>query len=340
MTTTTDHPACSNLLGYLLTGDEPAAIRLVHRLIETGDSHEEVLLRLIAPVQASIGELWARNRLSVADEHVASYISERVTAACAATGPPARRPDKLVVACADGEWHTLPSRLLAETLRLRGYSVSFLGASVPAAHLALYLQQHEPVAVLLSISLSVRLPSARRSILAARQAGVPVLGGGRGFGDTARWAHCLGADAWAADAVEAAAVLADWPPRRAAGTMLDHLADGEYARLTTQTPGLVESALDVLERRFRPMRGYTGWQREATVEDLGHIAAFLATAVYVDDEALFVHFVGWLTEVLAVRRVPPASVDLVLEHLQETLDDRPRTARVLAAGRAALQTRR
>jgi hypothetical protein len=85
------------------------------------------------------------------------------------------------------------------------------------------------------------------------------------------------------------------------------------------------------------MRGYTGWQREATVEDLGHIAAFLAAAVYIDDEALFAEFVHWLADVLAIRRVPPASVDLVLKHLQERLGERPRTARMLAAGRVALR---
>lgn len=335
--TETTHSARPALLGFALAGDEQAAIGLAHHLLETGATPEDILLRLIAPVQADIGELWARNQLSVADEHVASYINERVTVACAATERP-RRPDRLVVACPDGEWHTLPSRLLAETLRLRGFPVSFLGASVPSAHLASYLEQHEPAAVLLSASLSVRLPSARRSVMAAQQAGVPVLCGGHGFGSTARWALRLGADAWAADAVDAAAVLEDGPPRRAIPAGLDQ-ADDEYARLLTERPDLVKSTLTALEQRFRPMRSYTGWQREATVADLGHLTAFLAAAVYVDDEALFAQFVAWLVDLLAVRNVPPASVDLALEHLQDTLADRPRSTRMLTAGRAVLRDR-
>ncbi|XVU21248.1 cobalamin B12-binding domain-containing protein [Actinoplanes sp. CA-054009] len=336
--TAATHPECPALLGHLLNADERAALRLVHRLLETGSSPEEILLCLIAPVQADIGELWAANHLSVAGEHVASYINERATAAaCAVVDRPRRRQAKVVVVCADGEWHTLPSRLLAETLRLRGYEVSYLGASVPPAHLASYLQQEEPAAVLLSISLPVRLPSARRSVQAARLAGVPILCGGRGFGDTARWARRLGADAWAADAVKAAAVLEDWPPRHPARAELDHLADDEYTRLVKETPGLVESALAVLDQRFRPMRAYTTRQRDATVEDLGHIAAFLAAAVYVDDEGLFARFVEWLATLLAARHVPPAGLDLVLEHLRHTLNTRPRTTRSLAAGQAALQ---
>ena len=270
---------------------------------------------------------------------MASYINDRVVAVCAGTGPAPWRPDRLVIACADGEWHSLPARLLAETLRLRGWYVSFLGASVPAAHLSTYLQQHEPAAVLLSISLSVRLSAARRSVAAAQRAGVPVLAGGRGFGDTQRWAHRLGADAWAAGAVEAAAVLEGWPPPPAAHAGLDHLADDEYARLIDETPDLIDSVLGVLERRFRPIRSYTQSQREATVEDLGHLAAFLAAAVFVDDEAVFADFVRWLADVLAARWVPPEGVALALEHLQETLTERSRTVRMLAAGRAALQNR-
>jgi methanogenic corrinoid protein MtbC1 len=335
----TIHPEYPTLMRHALAGDEPAAFQLVDQLTDKDTSPEDILLHLIAPVQVTIGELWARNRLSVAEEHVASYINERLTVACTAVERPPERPGRLVVACPDGEWHTLPSRLLTETLRLRGFSVSFLGASVPAAHLTSYLQQHEPAAVLLSISLPLRLPSARRSAMAARQAGVPVLCGGLGFGGTARWAQRIGADAWAGDAVEAAAVLEHWPPPQAAHAGLDHLADEEYDRLIKETPDLVKGALFALERRFRPMRSYSGRQRDATLEDLDHIAAFLAAAVYIDDEALFAQFVAWLADVLAVRHVPLASVDLVVEHLQEKLDHRTRTARMLAAGRTVIRSR-
>jgi methanogenic corrinoid protein MtbC1 len=40
-----------------------------------------------------------------------------------------------VVTCAEGEWHSLPARMVAEVLRLHGWQVTFLGASTPADHL-------------------------------------------------------------------------------------------------------------------------------------------------------------------------------------------------------------
>jgi hypothetical protein len=40
-----------------------------------------------------------------------------------------------------------------------------------------------------------------------------------------------------------------------------------------------------------------------------HIVAFLAAALYVEDERIMGEFVGWLREVLTTRGVPAAAVD-------------------------------
>ncbi|MFC3382032.1 cobalamin B12-binding domain-containing protein [Couchioplanes azureus] len=325
------------LLRLLLAADEPGAVRLVRRLLDSGVDHERVLLGLVAPVMAYVGHLWQHNRLSVAHEHAASSVAERVVAAVRVhAGARPHRRDRLVIACPEGEWHTLPPRLLAETLRLQGWPVTFLGAGLPAAHLTVYLQQYHPVAVLLSASLTVRLPQARRSVLAARRAGVPVLAGGAGFGHDARLALRLGAHAWASGPSDAAALLHDWPPKEPAHATLEHLADEEHARLCRAIPGLTDSAMQILREEFPPLHDYDRRQLEATRDDLQHILNFLAAAVYLDECTVFTEFIGWLASVLAARDVPPGSVQPVLAHFQNTLDGRPRTQRILAAGQHAL----
>ena len=71
---------------------------LAHRACSTpGVPAERVLLDLVAPAQAEVGERWARNEWSVAQEHAATHISERVVAAVAAYANP--RPDP-----AAGSW--------------------------------------------------------------------------------------------------------------------------------------------------------------------------------------------------------------------------------------------
>ncbi|MET7951681.1 cobalamin-dependent protein [Micromonospora sp. NPDC005324] len=301
-TATTDlGEAYSGYLDHLADADEYAATDLAIGLLDAGVPAERVLLDLVAPAQAEVGERWARNEWSVAQEHAATHISEQVVAAVSAHVKPRPTGGRVVVACMDGEWHAPPPRLVAEVLRLRGWQVTFLGASVPAAHLVSYLHRYDAHAVALACALPMRLPYAHRMIEACRRSDVPVVVGGRGFGTDGRWARRLGV-AWAPDAPSAAELIAD------------------------------ERAL----RGVPAARAYTAAQLDATVSDLGHIADFLAAAVYVDDPSLFTEFVEWLSGILRSPGVPAGAVVLPLEHYAAALRDFPRAARALALGCAAL----
>ncbi|TCB94330.1 cobalamin B12-binding domain-containing protein [Micromonospora zingiberis] len=323
-------------LHCLAEADEPAAIAVARELLDAGVPADRVLLDLVAPAQAEVGERWARNEWSVAQEHAATHVSERVVAAIAAYAD--ARPDRgrIVVACMDGEWHALPARLVAEVLRLRGWQVTFLGASVPAAHLVSYLHRHDAYAVALACALPMRLPHAHRMIEACRRSDVPVVVGGRGFGTDGRWARRLGV-AWAPDGPAAADLLADERALRGAGpTELAHLADDEYASLVGRRGELIDSALADLTQRMPAVRDYTPAQLDSTVSDLGFLLDFLAAALYVDDGTLFTEFVDWLVTILVSRGVPAAAVGATLRHYSGALHDFPRAAVYLANGYASL----
>ncbi|WUR62776.1 cobalamin-dependent protein [Micromonospora chokoriensis] len=328
--------AFAGYLDCLADADEYGAIDLATGLLDAGVPAERVLLDLVAPAQAEVGERWARNEWSVAQEHAATHISEQVVAAVVAHVNPRPTGGRVVVACMDGEWHALPPRLVAEVLRLRGWQVTFLGASVPAAHLVSYLHRYDAHAVALACALPMRLPYAHRMIEACRRSDVPVVVGGRGFGTDGRWARRLGV-AWAPDAPAAADLISDegalraLPPAR-----LAHLADDEYASLVRRRGELIDGALADLLERVPAARSYSATQLDSTVSDLGHIVDFLAAAVYVDDPSLFTEFVEWLVEILVSRGVPAEAVALPFDHYGVALRDFPRAARVLALGRAAL----
>ncbi|MET8308773.1 cobalamin-dependent protein [Micromonospora sp. NPDC005173] len=328
--------AYPSYLDCLADADEYAAIDVALGLLDAGVPAERVLLDLVAPAQAEVGERWARNEWSVAQEHAATHISERVVAAVAVHAKPRPAGGRVVVACMDGEWHALPPRLVAEVLRLRGWQVTFLGASVPAAHLVSYLHRHDAHAVALACALPMRLPHAHRMIEACRRSDVPVVVGGRGFGVDGRWARRLGA-AWAPDAPSAAELIADERAlRRVPPAQLSHLTDDEYAGLVRRRGELIDSALADLRERVPAARAYMAAQLDSTVSDLGHVVDFLAAALYVDDASLFTEFVEWLVGILTSRGVPVAAVDLPLAHYAAALRDFPRAVHALALGRAAL----
>ncbi|MDG9706026.1 B12-binding domain-containing protein [Streptomyces sp. DH37] len=328
-------------------GDEHAASETVFAALDAGADPEEVLLDVIAPVQRKVGTEWAADRITVAQEHAATAINDRIIAALAHRVRGGRSgagawAGRVTVACVDGEWHALPARLLAEVLSLRGWQVDFLGAQVPTPHLVAHLHRTGPCAVALSSSIPTRLPTAHATITACQAAGVPVLAGGAAFGPDGRYARLLGADAWAPDASAAADRLSEGMPLPGPPSAhhpaedLPHLADQEYTMVTRTAPQLVRETLTGLEERFPAMRDYTERQRLHTTEDIAHIVDFLATALYVDDEELFTGFMTWTAEILAARRVPARSLHPALDLLAGQLKDFPRAARLLDRARQAL----
>ncbi|QFZ72222.1 cobalamin-binding protein [Streptomyces fagopyri] len=324
-------------------GDEYSAIELVMRALDEGVDPESVLLDVIAVVQGKVGEEWAANRITVAQEHAATAVNERVVAVLgshpAARTPPSR--GRITVACVDGEWHALPARLVAEVLKLRGWQVDYLGAQVPSPHLIAHLHSTHADAVALSSSIATRLPTAHAAITACQAVGVPVLVGGAAFGPEGRYAALLGADAWAPDARAAADHLARGPlPRPHLGHQpmddLPHLADQEYTLVTRNSDSLVRAVFTALENDFPGMRTYSDTQRERTAEDLAHIVEFLATSLYLGDENLFTQFISWTEQILVARGVPARSLPPALNLLASELKDFPRAIRILQHGTRVL----
>lgn len=334
-----------------VAGDEYAAVDVALTALDAGVDMETLLMEVLAAVQARVGREWAANRITVAQEHTATAVNERVLAALA-HHPIARRAaragesgagrGRIVVACIDGEWHAFPARILTEVLRLRGWRVDHLGAQVPTPHLIAHLHRTAPDAVALSSSIATRLPGAHAAITACQATGTPVLVGGAAFGPDGRYARLLGADAWAPDARTAADLLAGGPPPRPALDRqavddLPHLDDQEYTFVAQSGPRLVRAVMDGLQQRIPEMASYTARQRRHTAEDVAHIVDFLGTALYLDDPELFSGFLSWTAGILTARGVPPRTLLPALDLLGARLTDFPRATGMLAHARESLR---
>jgi methanogenic corrinoid protein MtbC1 len=339
---------------------------------------ERVLLELIAPTQERVGVAWAANDITVAQEHAATAISERCVAAVAdATAPALAHPrtgtfagteerrgggggggdgrrggrgegsgegrgaGRVLVSCVDGEWHSLPARLVGEVLRLRGWRVDYLGAQVPTEHLVEHARRTQAQAVLLSSSIPTLLPGAHNAISSCQGAGIPVLAGGAAFGPQGRYARLMRAE-WAKDASDAATLLDRHltPPGAHAARLPDldlpHLADQEYTMVRRTKLQLVKQTLADVEEGFPETRHYSEYQRERTVEDIDFIVGYLAAALYVDDPDLFTRFITWTADILAARDVPPRCLLPALDSLRNQLKDFPRAIGILTAAHDVL----
>ncbi len=328
----------------LSSGDSGEAIAVALELTAAGVPLLDVLDGLVSAGQVRVGRLWAANEWNVAREHRATSVSEQVVAALTAgvraDGSPNR--GRAVVTCCDGEWHALPSRVVATALLADGWDVQYLGASVPVAHLAQFMQDVGPDVTALSCSVPTALPRARQMIEASRQMGVPVIVGGRGFGPGGRWGMTLGANGTAADARSAGSVLssADWPAYTDVAPPVRE-PDRAAELLWRHRRALVDSAERELTGRWPAMASYDRGQRARAEEDLGYLVDFLASALYVDDVELYTDFVIWLGDLLQARYVPRAAltagIEAVTEAVAQTLGAQPRAQRFLAE--AALVSR-
>ena len=131
----------------------------------------ELQLGVVQEAQREIGRLWQENRISIAQEHMATAISQLALAHLYQQAAPSLRNDRrVVVACVEGELHDFPARLVADCLDLAGYDVRFLGANVPLDSLLPLLLERPPDLVALSITMTFHVPALRRAVEAIREA--------------------------------------------------------------------------------------------------------------------------------------------------------------------------
>lgn len=319
----------------VMARDARGAVDVAVGLADDGVPVVDIITELVVPVQVDIGEQWHHNRVSVADEHAASAIADAVVSVLAAYGPTtASAGDRgglsVAVVCAEGEWHLLAARVIAEVLRAAGCRVAFLGGSMPADHLARFLAASPPDVVAISCSTALGLVGAFTDTRVAHDAGVPVLVGGRAFGRDDHRARAIGADLWAPDASAAVAALRalDVPGR---ATLARPSGDVEAARhVGADRERIVSRAAAVLADLSAAYRAFTDDQHTRVHEDLAYLVRFGEAAILTDDPRLFDEFVDWLAVLVCSRELPPETVRHALQAVAAAAVDHPALCRLLA----------
>ena len=149
-----------------LAGDRREALRLlVEDGLDGGASVLDLQAGVIQAAQDEIGRLWQLNRVTIAQEHMASAISQLALATLFERATPAPRLGKrFLLACVAGEQHDLPARLVADFLDLAGFDMRYLGADVPHDDLVRMACAEQPDVVGLSVTMSFNVPALRTAV--------------------------------------------------------------------------------------------------------------------------------------------------------------------------------
>lgn len=328
MTAAVPPGAVTTFLELALSGEQRAAVRLVIDLLDEGVPAGVVITDLLGAAQREVGERWQAGQVSTAEEHVITGASQAALEALSNTADAVAPRGLVVVACAEGDWHSLPAHMFAESLRARGQGVVFLGASTPADDVARFVSLRHPDALAVTCNLALYYLGTARLVDAAHRHRVPVLAGGRAL--TAQRAARLGADAWAPDVEGAADLLRSWHDRPPVVDPTPVRLDRRAVELDARSTTLGDRAFDALEERYPPLADYGARQRARTREDLVYIVRFIAAARLVDDAEVFTEFKTWLATLLAARGVPASALAAGLATLAPLLREVDESAYRLA----------
>jgi MerR family transcriptional regulator, light-induced transcriptional regulator len=173
-------------LEALRAGDGPGAYRIVSRALAEGTDVPSLYQRIVAPALHEIGTLWATGALTIADEHRATELTNRVLAALrpapgAVVGMGDRPRRRALLATVEGERHALGLRMAADILEDTGFETIYLGADVPTPTLLQAVAVTTPDLVVLAATMPTLAPRLEEVAAAVQEAhpGVEVVIGGQ-----------------------------------------------------------------------------------------------------------------------------------------------------------------
>lgn len=172
------------LAGLLVEGDHDL-VTWALQVALGGRSREDVYDTLIRDAMRLVGEGWHAGRWTVSEEHRATQTLVRALDDVAPeTSPTDRIGPTAVLATVEGEQHAIGLILLEHLLREDGWSVAYLGQSVPVDDLVRYVAREGCALVALSAALPERLGEVAHAVAALRAMPRPpaVMVGGRVLG--------------------------------------------------------------------------------------------------------------------------------------------------------------
>lgn len=195
----------------IVAGDFSGASAVARRSLEQGGL-PFLYEKVIAPALARVGDHWHEGKLSVADEHIATAITQSVLASFYPTFPWKVDGPKGIVACVSGERHELGARMAADLLSCDGWNILFVGGDVPLEALLALVARESPRLIGLSVGLPDRLSDYREAFARLKHTspGSKLLVGGRAVASGALSPSDLKADLAARSAQEAVEAVREW----------------------------------------------------------------------------------------------------------------------------------
>ena len=190
-------------LQSILNGQRHAAVQIAREALRNGLTIEDLYIDILQPALYTVGARWEANRLTVAQEHIATAIVQYVMAQVY-EAPDFQGQEKgtVVLTGVEGELHNIGAVMVGDLLESSGWRVRFLGSNLPAAPILSAIRDAAPSHVGISVTMLFNVPAVRQLIGAIRSEfadRVRILVGGAAFRTTPDLWRQVAADAYAPD---------------------------------------------------------------------------------------------------------------------------------------------
>lgn len=198
----------------LLRGDRKACRVVIEETLQSGVPANSVYVDVIWPVMVEIESLLRADKITPTQEHLATRINRTIVDQLQNKLP--RRPSrnkKIVICCAPNDLQELGAQMMVDLFESDGWEVRFLGGGLNKDDILAFTNEYAPDILLIYGTSPKQAPDVRRLIDTIRGVDAwpnlrTMVSGGLFNRAEGLWEE-IGADAYAATALEAVQIAAD-----------------------------------------------------------------------------------------------------------------------------------
>ena len=199
-------------LQAILTGQRLAAVQVAREALREGMTLQELYVEVFQPALYEVGARWECNRLTVAQEHIATAVTQYVMAQIYEPPPATDNPKgMLVLTGVEGELHHIGAIMVGDLVEQSGWRVRFLGTNLPSSTILSAIREAAPTHVGISATMLFNVSAVHQIIQALRAEfgqRITVMVGGAAFRSRPDLWRQVAADAFASDLRGVQALLA------------------------------------------------------------------------------------------------------------------------------------
>jgi len=147
-------------LQAILKGQRKAATTIMSEALREGHPVVDIYIEVFQESLYQVGRLWESNKITVAEEHMATAITQYVVAQTYAHLPTSStRRGNVVLTGVAGELHQLGANMVSDVLESQGYDVHFLGTNMPNSGILQEIENHRADMLGISATMLFNIPA-------------------------------------------------------------------------------------------------------------------------------------------------------------------------------------